>query len=1040
MTAVPEFVMHTTHGVGWHCPDLGTVSFFDSPALALHEIPAQLTDFTPYRLEPQQRVWWFDGARWRTGRVNTPFDDDALEYYIDFPNGESTRIRAIEIRVRWRHPINDSLGILKAQAVETRFFHSSRSRFLHNVTAQRASCQAMGGILSAGVELHSHQITAVRQVLQDPVRRYLLADEVGLGKTIEAGMIARQLMIERPGGVLVIAPTSLTSQWDRELDNKFRFDSFGGYAEVVSYSEIDEVEIEPRRLLIVDEAHRLATWGLEDFTASEAYQKVLQLGRSSDALLLLSATPVRSNEDGFLRLLHLLDPEAYPLHDIELFRERVHMRDDLASVMSELNPDLPIAFLDDGVRRTLELVGDDPAIAELGTAFFRAFSNGDEVEGATAVRRLRFHLSESYRIHRRMIRNRRTNSLMETFPVRGRKKADEWLVVDEDERRQELPALLDEIRFLLHSLEYPAARTALRVIVSRMGGPIEFLLEYGQALLGGDKSGLDADELRSLTELAGSEVGTQVGTLIMGLEALPTGSTRFDAIVQWARSRVGRSQVAIACSSTFIASQIADSLRERLGDHRVAEITDRLSVSRRNAETERFSSSPEKQCTVLVIDRSAEEGLNLQTAEQLLHVDLVASTGRIEQRIGRFDRWSNQSYEPIASYAFREATESLDAELSAWRRVLDEAFGVFSNSTATLLHVLPSFEDRFLDQVLEFGLSASVTDLHEIGLEVERQRRLITNQDMLDSLQDGNEDVNLIEEIGALDSRPDEIGHSLKDYAVDVLQLNISGIGIPSGGRRSDHRLPLVPRSVANYIVGLSLAGASSRKDYTSRRTEAVRSGRRLIRYGEPLVDRLLEFAISDDRGRAFITETPVPGRQYDHDPLFLFLFDFKIEPSVEAMSELPPSTRLSALSIAQRFMPAKFERVLQLDGYENVDEKQMAKFLELSSINLASRPDRLEELLVGVDWLATCDRRYESALVSVRERLSKRDDIGAALRRFDRFDAQEESIRERRESLGFEDSSAPEEFKKSIRTAMESPELILDSCGVLILTGDLTR
>ena len=76
--------------------------------------------------------------------------------------------------------------------------------------------------MSSGVELHEHQVRAARRVLLDPVRRYVLADEVGLGKTIEAGMILRQIMLETPRTrAVVLAPDHLVPQWDQRSAPSF---------------------------------------------------------------------------------------------------------------------------------------------------------------------------------------------------------------------------------------------------------------------------------------------------------------------------------------------------------------------------------------------------------------------------------------------------------------------------------------------------------------------------------------------------------------------------------------------------------------------------------------------------------------------------------------------------------------------------------------------------------------------------------------------------------------------------------------------------
>ncbi|NJL11517.1 MAG: DEAD/DEAH box helicase [Calothrix sp. SM1_7_51] len=85
----------------------------------------------------------------------------------------------------------------------------------------------MTGVLSANIQLLPHQVEVVRRVLSDPIQRYLLADEVGLGKTIEAGAIIRQYFLDNPSGdVLVLAPQYLLEQWRLEMETKFYISQF----------------------------------------------------------------------------------------------------------------------------------------------------------------------------------------------------------------------------------------------------------------------------------------------------------------------------------------------------------------------------------------------------------------------------------------------------------------------------------------------------------------------------------------------------------------------------------------------------------------------------------------------------------------------------------------------------------------------------------------------------------------------------------------------------------------------------------------------
>src|SRR5207244_1150695 len=176
---------------------------------------------------------------------------------------------------------------------------------------QRAASGGISALISSVIELEAHQIRVVRRVLNDLSQRHLLADEVGLGKTIEAGVIIRQAVLDDPKAhrIVVIAPASLTHQWRTELAARFGLGDFiDDSVLVLSLEETEELEtsLAAATMLVVDEAHHLAS--VSDASAMHAYAIVARHSRSIDRLLLLSATPALRNETGFLRMLHLLDP------------------------------------------------------------------------------------------------------------------------------------------------------------------------------------------------------------------------------------------------------------------------------------------------------------------------------------------------------------------------------------------------------------------------------------------------------------------------------------------------------------------------------------------------------------------------------------------------------------------------------------------------------------------------------------------------------------------------------------------------------------
>lgn len=206
--------------------------------------------------------------------------------------------------------------------------------------------------LSSGIIPLPHQLHVLDRALETRSIRYILADEVGLGKTIEAGMIIKELktrgLIER---ILVVCPTGLVSQWSVEMHEKFHekfqvilpsdFDTirrltdnedvYGQFDQVISpmdsikplekhagwsdervekYNQerIEAIINSGWDLIIIDEAHRVA--GSSSDVAR--YKLGYLLSQASPYLLLLTATPHNGKTEPFLRLIRLLDEQAFP--------------------------------------------------------------------------------------------------------------------------------------------------------------------------------------------------------------------------------------------------------------------------------------------------------------------------------------------------------------------------------------------------------------------------------------------------------------------------------------------------------------------------------------------------------------------------------------------------------------------------------------------------------------------------------------------------------------------------------------------------------
>ncbi|MEM8593674.1 MAG: SNF2-related protein, partial [Pseudomonadota bacterium] len=269
--------------------------------------------------------------------------DDLIEkngivfYKVITESGEPTILPELELDcfVQFNSPKD---RLLSGHIDPYKQFALRQKALEHVRTYQQTGVQ---GLLGPRVQLLPHQIYIAHQVANRKAPRVLLADEVGLGKTIEAGLILhQQLQSGRAQRVLVLVPDSLLHQWLVEMRRRFNLpfsilnemmceDAFAEGENPFLASQlvlcplsflVENPERDEQALacdwdvLVVDEAHHLE-WA-ED-KASEEYECVERLAERAQGVLLLTATPEQLGVEGHFARLRLLDPDRY--YDLPTF-------------------------------------------------------------------------------------------------------------------------------------------------------------------------------------------------------------------------------------------------------------------------------------------------------------------------------------------------------------------------------------------------------------------------------------------------------------------------------------------------------------------------------------------------------------------------------------------------------------------------------------------------------------------------------------------------------------------------------------------------
>ncbi len=277
------------------------------------------------------------------------------ELYQQYGVGHIQKVRGEHAKVEFNPSVfmqppyrseNKILQLAEVERVDSPLERAARGeweepwRFELKMMAARFLTGNKGGQLSnARTEILPHQIFAAHRVVSSPRRRFLLADEVGLGKTIEAGMIWQALAQRgQAKRTLIVTPAGLTTQWQEEMADKFgaRFEIFNRdflavnprirdykAAAIASIDALKRPErkrflLESRKwdLIIFDEAHRLSAMnygsGKVDKTQNYRLAEEIRHKHYAEAFLLLTATPHQGEENHsrFKNLISLLEADV----------------------------------------------------------------------------------------------------------------------------------------------------------------------------------------------------------------------------------------------------------------------------------------------------------------------------------------------------------------------------------------------------------------------------------------------------------------------------------------------------------------------------------------------------------------------------------------------------------------------------------------------------------------------------------------------------------------------------------------------------------
>ncbi|MCT8677018.1 RNA polymerase-associated protein RapA [Glaesserella parasuis] len=498
-----------------------------------------------------------------------------------------------------------------------------RYRALKHQQAQfQSELRGMRGIRAS---LIPHQLHIAKEVGQRLSPRVLLADEVGLGKTIEAGMILQQQLFSgRVDRVLVLVPESLQHQWLVEMLRRFslNFSLFDEErcadftkkdednndisenpfeTEALVIASIDWLSANPQRakqvldadwdMLIVDEAHHLE-W--DEQNPSMAYQFVAQLSKQISAVLLLTATPEQLGQESHFARLALLDPDRF--YDYHAFVEEQKQYQPVADAVATLLNDKPLS------AKEQESISELLAEEDVEPMFRIINSDASEEQRREVRQELISELIDRHGTSRMLFRNTRQG--VKGFPHR----------------------IYNEI-----VLEMPTQyANALKVMGMMGGNKMEDLL-YPERLF-----------QRMNPNAKWHEFDPRIEWLITFLK-----NHRDEKIL-------------VICKQADTAIQLEQVLREKEAI-RSAVFHEKMSIVERDKASAYFAQQ-EDGAQVLISSSIGSEGRNFQFARRLVLFNLPDNPDLLEQGIGRLDRIGQKHDIEIYVPCFNHSTQLILAE------------------------------------------------------------------------------------------------------------------------------------------------------------------------------------------------------------------------------------------------------------------------------------------------------------------------------------------------------------------------------------------
>ena len=617
-------------------------------------------------------------------------------------------------------------------------------------------------LISSRAYLFEHQIDTIVRALREENCRLMFADEVGLGKTIEALVVLKGLNLKK---ALIIAPRALVNQWKNEIDIKLWMDSRiyngknlkGQGILIVPTEEINNSLtsqlMENYDFCIIDEVHKIVN--------TNQYNLIYKLCESLSRVILLSATPIQERNEEYLKLLKLLKPNIYKNMTeskfLELYNKSAVIRTNIYNAYRDLeeilisDEDEVVEIIEDIVEY-LEEISEE--VNDSKFAKILASIDSEEIEDSkNKIKESLAYVSENYQFEKNIIRHRRAEisnilpkrdlSLVSYDMMAGDLNVYEYncyeellLYIEKFSTKTRIKVAYDYVIVLLNSF-FSSAYSFKEVLslrkksLSRINKTVnnidfdyrtlmEVTIKNAPTM---PKEDIYLDKLIALARKWEVATENEIKNIDKSLENPDNIKTRFGFLADYMDQELYDSKVVIFTSYRESLAKLKDMISNMWGEDSVVIFSSDINTDVLEENVAKFQKN--KKCRVMICDETGGEGRNFQIADSVIHFDLPFSPTVLEQRIGRLDRIGRDK-ENIVNSVVLTTNDTIENDLL---NIWNDCLNIFNESLSGLeiaLEDIKSYIENAIVQDSRYGLNNSFEDINKfvdnIKSAVEQER------------------------------------------------------------------------------------------------------------------------------------------------------------------------------------------------------------------------------------------------------------------------------------------------------------------------------